>query len=200
MAALEVALAADGVTIDAVAGHSFGGKVALRYAAERAGAPMRTWVLDADPSAAPAVGLDEARARPEAVLAALEQVPRVCASRAAFIDALVARGLERGIARWLAMSLDPVRDGVRLRLEPRAMRALLDSTRATDLWPAAAQLAAAGALHVVLGADSPAVPPGARDQLRALGADVHEIDAAGHWLHVDAPDAVVALWAGALAR
>ncbi|RMH43805.1 MAG: alpha/beta hydrolase [Deltaproteobacteria bacterium] len=176
----------DGAPVGGVAGHSFGGKVALSTADQRPIA--RVWVLDADPAPDPD-GLARP-AGPARVLDHLAALPRRMPSRADFVRALVDRGLDRGLAQWLAMNVVPDGDAYRLRLDIAAVRGLLASYYAADLWPAADRIAARAALHFVLGGQSDVVSAASRARMHTLRATVDVIEAAGHWLHVDAPDAL----------
>lgn len=169
----------------AIAGHSFGGKVAL--AARAALHPRQTWMLDATPGVRP----------PDpsvlGVLALLGRAPWT--SRDQLIAAAVADGHAPAFAQWLAMN---VVDG-RLRLDVAATRALLADYFARDLW---SELEAPdGDVEVVIGDRSTVVTADDQRRLAAAPAHVHvhHVDA-GHWLHVDATAAVVALFAEILTR
>jgi pimeloyl-ACP methyl ester carboxylesterase len=193
LSVLERALAADGKNVRCVAGHSLGGKVALRYAADREQPLSQVWVLDADPSAKPDAMAGKGRGTPVDVLEALEELPSEYESRKEFVGQVTARGLDRGLAQWLAMNLVEGGDGYRMSLDPAALRSLMASFFSSDMWAVVDQVADASELHVVLGGDSAAVAPESRKRLRETRAIVHEIVAAGHWLHVDAPDALLEL-------
>lgn len=194
--ALVAQLREAGHSIGGVAGHSFGGKVALQVADELAGELRRVWVLDSDP----APDLDAmSRGRPPVrVLELLARLPREHASRADFVSAVVDAGFERGLAQWLAMNVVPDGDAFRMRLDPDAMRSLLASYYASDLWPAADRVAGDNDMHFVLGADSFAVSDASKARMKTLRAGYDEIAAAGHWLHVDAPDALLEIMARGL--
>ncbi|TMQ27928.1 MAG: alpha/beta hydrolase [Deltaproteobacteria bacterium] len=115
--------------VEAIAGHSFGGKVAL--AARPRIAPRQTWVLDASPSRRAA----DPSSVVMRVLGAMERAPRGWARRDDFIAAIIAEGHDDGLARWLAMSLVPEPSGtLALRFDFAALRAMLADYHATDLW------------------------------------------------------------------
>jgi esterase len=178
--------------VDALAGHSFGGKVAL---ASRAGAPGRAiWVLDASPSA---VGAMPTGGAVVGLLEFMAAAPR-WARREDFVAQVVAAGHDAGLAQWLAMSLvtDPA-GGLVVRFDVAALRALLADYFASDLWGA---LAAPGAtVDVVVAARSSTISAADRARLAAMPPHVrtHTIDA-GHWLHVEAPEAVIDVLARSL--
>jgi esterase len=180
--------------VRAIAGHSFGGKVAL---ATRSRADVdQIWVLDASPSARPGAAAD-----PEntvlRVLELMERLPRTWTSRDDFVAAVVAEGHDAGLARWLAMNLVPDGGGFALRLDLAALREMLADYYATDLW---AVLEAPGSeVHVAVAARSSTVSAADRGRLAAAPShvQVHDV-AAGHWLHIDAPAIVVDLFASHL--
>ena len=179
--------------IHAIAGHSFGGKVAL---ATRPLLAMRqTWVLDASPSRRASAG--DSSNTVVRVLAWMERSPRSWAHREDFVQAIVADGHDVGLGRWLAMNLVPEGSGFVLRLDLVALRELLASYYATDLWDALE--APGGDVEVVVALRSETVSAADRGRLAAAPphVHVHEVDT-GHWLHMDAPALVVDLFAAHL--
>jgi pimeloyl-ACP methyl ester carboxylesterase len=201
-----------GLPVDAVMGHSFGGKVTLAYLARRARPLAQAFVLDASPSARP----DGPRAGETGeILDLLASMPWPLPSRERFLELVTSAGHSRAIAEWLAMnvrpsSLVPQRagtsdEGFVLRLDLSAIRALLADYFATDLWSVVEAPPVREALHVVVGGRSDALPEDERARLRAIAAReprlrVHELPAAGHWVHVDDPEGLFAIVRGALAR
>ena len=196
--ALEEKLLAEGKAVRGVIGHSFGGKVALIYPRDL----DRVWILDCDPGAQP---LRAARERPStvAVLDSLEAMPRDFESRDGVIAALTTRGHDSVLAQWLAMNWVRAGESYKLRLDLTAVRALLTDYYDSDCWRAVNLLVGAGpviwpkvdpaALRFIVGGRSTAVPASSIERLRSLGANVQVIPDAGHWLHVDAPEALLAL-------
>jgi len=191
--ALAAELARQGKRVAGVIGHSFGGKVALRYAADCPEPPAQVWVLDSDPAPKPDAMAGKARPTTVGVLEALEQMSGQFESRKEFVGQLAERGFDRAIGQWLAMNLVEGEEGYRMRLDPIAMRSLLASFFATDAWPAVEAVSERCELRFVLGGDSTAVSAVSAQRLRTMRVIVHEIVAAGHWLHVDAPDALLDL-------
>jgi pimeloyl-ACP methyl ester carboxylesterase len=203
--ALIESLGEAGGEIQALAGHSFGGKCAL---ATRPLLGLRQiWVLDASPSAGSrsssarpggqAAGTDSTVLR---VLAFMERAPRVWARRDDFVAAVVADGHDAGLAQWLAMSLVPDAGGggVVLRFDVAALREMITSYHATDLWDVLE--ASGGDVEMVVAEKSQTVSDADRGRLAAAPphVHVHTIAGAGHWLHIDAPAAVVELFAAHL--
>jgi pimeloyl-ACP methyl ester carboxylesterase len=88
---------------------------------------------------------------------------------------------------------------LRLRLDLADVRALLGDYFARDLWPAVEDPAMPGELIAVVGGASRTVPEADRARLAAAPrAALHVVPDAGHWLHIDAPAAVVDLLAAGL--
>jgi pimeloyl-ACP methyl ester carboxylesterase len=185
--------------IEAIAGHSFGGKVVLatRPLIDSAGAPVQTWVLDASPSRRPG-GMADPDNAVLRVLAFMERKPGGWARREDFVAAMVADGHDESLGRWLAMSLVPEASGaLALRFDLAALRAMLADYFATDLWSALE--APGGDVEMVVAERSPAVSAADRGRLVAAPPHVHvHLVAAGHWLHIEAPAAVVDLLAARL--
>lgn len=187
-------LAALGVPIERVLGHSFGGKVALEWARQRAGDLDDCVVVDSTPGAHPEAL--EARFGPLAVLDALRALGGPFARRPDFADALERGGLDGATARWLAMSvLREAPGGFAVALDLDAIEAMLADYFARDLWDVALAPPGRVAMRFVLGARG-SVPEEDRARLRAAAArdparvSCRELDA-GHWVHVDAPEALL---------
>ena len=187
--------------VRAVIGHSFGGKVASVFRAQAARPPAQTWIIDSTPSARPEAldgGSDVVH-----VLELLESLPSRYASRDEFVAAATDAGLSTPVAQWLAMNVERVDGEFLLTLDLMAMRALLTDYFARDAWPELEDPTRGGPLHVVIGERSSALSPEDRARLDRLASSsagrisVHRLDA-GHWVHVDALDPLVALIADAL--
>lgn len=197
IARLVEAMAAAGKRVRAVSGHSFGGKVALRYRGMRPETLVQTWMLDASPSAR-ANAFDDPDNTVVGVLRMLEQLPGSYADRDDFINRVTATGRPRMLAQWLAMNLERERERYTMRLDLVAMRALLHSYYDTDLWPLV-DGDYDGELHVVAAGKSSALSDDDKQRLRDASVEraqvhIHEIADAGHWLHIDALDQLLALF------
>ncbi|MDH5491735.1 MAG: alpha/beta fold hydrolase, partial [Myxococcales bacterium] len=121
-----------------------------------------------------------------------------------FVAGLAAAGIERGLGRWLAMNLrrDPAGSGWRFGPDLDAIEALLDDYFALDLWPALEALPERTRACLVLGSRSSIFGPADRARAEALCAgssrvSMQVIAGAGHWVHMDRPDALLALLAAA---
>lgn len=203
LAELAAELASQGRPVRAVAGHSFGGKSALAYRALPARELLDSWILDASPSAHPeALAQAELPAdSPIRVVRVLREMPARFAEREEFVASMTARGFSRSVADWLAMNLERDDGGVRFRLDLDGIADLLRDYLERDLWLAVGvgpRPEWPGALHVVVGGRSSAVPDAERERFAAAGAEVAVLPDAGHWLNVDAGPALVELMAGGL--
>jgi len=171
---------------DAIAGHSFGGKVmlVLRSMIE----VKQTWVLDASPSSGTMQGSSLR------VLDLLERLPKEWAQREDFIAAVTAEGHDAGLAQWLAMNIV---DG-QLRLDTNVMRALLEDYFARDLWTELFE--ARGDVEYVIADKSPTIDEKARLMLASAPSHVHVHHVnTDHWLHVEAPEVVIEMFVTHLA-
>ncbi|HZJ53669.1 MAG TPA: alpha/beta fold hydrolase [Myxococcaceae bacterium] len=183
--------------VEALVGHSLGGKVVL--AMQRASGQRfpRAVVIDASPSPRPdGLGAEQSRE----ILALLARLPRDYATRSEFVTAVEAAGQPRPIAQWLAMALQPAGGRLVLSLDLPGMEALYASVLAEDDWDVVTSVPGRHRLAFVVGGASTTVDPAARERLRALAPAVtlEEIPGAGHWVHVDAPDATFAAMERAL--
>lgn len=180
-----------GLRCGAVLGHSFGGKVALRYAQEAPPDLEQVWVVDSVPESRPPEG------SAWEMLAALRRVPAVYASRQDAIAALAGQGIARPVAQWMVTNLD-WRDGeYHWRIDFGDMEALLRSFFDTDLWgvvedpPPGVDLHFIRATQSVVMTQSVARIRAASERTRVT---VHDVEG-GHWLNADNPDALVDLLA-----
>jgi pimeloyl-ACP methyl ester carboxylesterase len=212
-------LAGRGMPVAGVIGHSFGGKAALAYRQlAAAGVPgglpaglIETWVLDASPSPRPDELPEEGAPPPETpgdgagdVVLMLESLPGQFSGRDDFVAQVTGHGFSRPLAEWLAMNLDREGGGVRLRLDLAAVRALLADHFRQDLWPAVESRELPGALRFVVAGRSRSLDHGDRRRLQDLSQDgrvgVHILPDTGHWLHMEAPDALLRLFSDGLTR
>lgn len=186
--------------IDAVLGHSFGGKVALAYALAARGELGHLVVVDSTPGERPDARGSEGTVH---VVQLLSELRGVFPTREAFVAELLAHGQSTEVATWLAMNLERVgeHDGYRFGLDIDAVRAMLEDYLARDLWGVVEQPPGRVHIDVIVGDESDVVD--AADRVRLADSarrhpdrvGVHVVAGAGHWVHVDQPDATVALLA-----
>jgi pimeloyl-ACP methyl ester carboxylesterase len=177
-------------------GHSFGGKVVLEWLRSRLNQATEAWLIDSSPSPS-AVNPD--RTATSGVIRTLEALPPTWTSREAFIAAMVEAGQPQPIAQWLAMNLRRTEEGGRVfGPDLEAIRDLVEDYARTDCWDVVEALPDACTLDVVIGGGSEVFSAADRGRmaqfaLRNPRISVHLIEQAGHWVHIDAADALVAL-------
>jgi esterase len=202
--------AATGMTPAAVLGHSFGGKVALLFAAgagrdaddsddaddadaapnaqRAASAALRqVWVIDSTPAAREPAG------SAWTMLNLLRSMPPRFRTRDELIDALASHGVQRGVAQWMATNLEPCPGGYRWRFDLDAMEALLLSFFETDAWAVVETPPPGLEVHLVRAEQSEVLSGDALERAEAAArADstfLHRV-AGGHWVNAENPEAV----------
>jgi esterase len=182
--ALESTLA---LPIVGVVAHSFGGKVALAYHAQRPRLE-RVVLLDSDPGRRPdRVGSEQTMA----VIAMLERLPKLYPKREDFVELVHGEGHSRAIADWLAMNLERTPEGLAFRVDLAGIRALLDSYFASDLWPVLEGSSAR--IDVVIGGRSRVWDEAHLARINQLASEqpervfAHVLAEAGHWVHAEDP-------------
>jgi pimeloyl-ACP methyl ester carboxylesterase len=179
----------------AVLGHSFGGKVGIELARQLAEAksPLdHLFVIDSTPGARPD---DRGSSGVRDIVELLTRLPEDFPDRNAFTAWVEERGVSRPIAMWLAMNVRPVPNTTRFtfRIDVPAVRTMMEDYFARDLWPVL-EHAGATKVHLVAGGTSQVLDAADLERGRSLpGVTVDVIPNAGHWVHVDAPDALRAL-------
>jgi esterase len=174
--------------IEGVVGHSFGGKVAMLYAAQ-AQLPYLA-VLDSTPSARPSGAGSESVLR---VVEALESLPARFETREDFTRLLLAReGITPAIAAWLAMNVEAADTGYRFRVQMPSIRALLADYFTEDTWTTLDARTDAQETHFVIAGKGSVLSTADLVRLDALPqVRTTVLEGAGHWVHVDAPDALL---------
>jgi esterase len=177
-------------------GHSFGGKVVLEWLRSRQGQLTEAWTIDSSPSP---IGADRNTSATAEVIRTLEALPRQWASRDAFIAAMVEAGQPPPIAKWLAMNLRRTDRGERIfGPDLGVIRDLIDDYASADSWDVLEALPKGCTLDLVIGGQSEVFSASDRERVGQLAnrnsnISVHVIERAGHWVHVDAADALLAL-------
>lgn len=170
----------------AVVGHSLGGRVALATARV---APARiTEVVMLDIAPGP---IDPAKSQSRRVLDVLLDAPDAAGDRREMRAFLLSRGLGPALVDWLLMNLERRGERYEWRIDRRALDALHARFNLEDLWPVIER----DGLRVrcVRGGRSPYVTDADVARFRAAGCAVDTLPEAGHYVHVDALDALVEL-------
>lgn len=167
----------------ALVGHSLGGRVALRAALSEPAAIGVVTLLDMAPGPLAAAG------EVTDLLEILLRMPDSFVSRGQARARLVAAGLAPALVDWLLLNVAPAGDGVRWRVDRRAIGDLHERASAEDLWPVV-EGRRPWALRCVRGGASTFVTNGDVRRLEAAGCPVTTIEGAGHFLQVEQADAL----------
>ena len=171
-----------------VIGHSFGGKVALAYAALKPSGLRAAWVLDSRPGAEPPSAENEVMA----VLDALADVPQPLQARQDLIPILGQWGFSQGLAQWLTTNLARSEDGFRWVFPLPAIREMISDYWTRDYWPLLATPPCP--IHIVRAGRSDRWPPEVIRRFETEASEqcsLHVLEDAGHWLHVDDPEGLI---------
>lgn len=173
-----------------IVGHSLGGRVALAALGLEPEAVSSVTMIDIPPGR-----IDDAPSA--AVLARFLDAPARAPDRDTMRAMLVEGGVSGPIADWLVMNLERESGepgaGVVWRVDRPALADLFARTNAEDLWPIVE--AHGAALTCIRGGASPLLTDADTTRLRGAGARVETVGGAGHFVHVDAPEALVDLLA-----
>jgi esterase len=171
--------------VQAVLGHSLGGKVALAWAARRKGL-RHAFLLDTNPGPRPAGRGSETT---QEVLSLLRALPSAWPSREAFVARVEALGQPPAMARWLAMNLVRTGSGFSVAVDLAAMEALLVDVLRRDDWGVLEAPPPGLRFHFILGGRSRTVQGEDLQRLERLAAagrlTLTVLKEAGHWVQVD---------------
>jgi pimeloyl-ACP methyl ester carboxylesterase len=162
-------------------GHSLGGRVALKACLVDPGAVPHITLLDIAPG--PVSADTEIQ---DVLMAAPARTPDRENMRRFLID----HGLTNEISDWLMMNLVLDAGTYRWRIDRSALAALRSNAHDEDLWPA---LERPVRTVCIRGGNSAYVSGVDVARFRKAGATVHTLENAGHFIHMDALDPLVAL-------
>ncbi len=187
-----------GITRAALLGHSFGGKVAMVMARERPGRCAALFVLDSNPGYQHVVLEDPKDHEVLRVLDYLRRHPGPFPNKQQAAWVLMQDGLPERIARWIVLNLEARGTEYVWRLEPEAIRQMLGAYFEANLWPVL-ESKTEFPKHVVIGGQSDRHSTGNLERLRSGAAagtiELHVLEKAGHWLHVDDPEGLLEILA-----
>ena len=172
-----------------ILGHSFGGKVAMLYAAAHGDKLQQIWVVDSTPEAkAPGGSAWE-------MLDIVRGLPTEFAARQDLVAALSEQGVALNTAQWMATNLEQSGKSYRWRFELAAIEQLLQSFFETDLWSVVESPPGQAHVHIVKATQSSVLSAAAVARVQQISrtnarVHFHEVDG-GHWLNADNPDALV---------
>jgi len=176
----------------AIVGHSFGGKVALQCAAVPIFSTIeQIWALDSFPGALTADDQDQNEV--QTVLSWLNAVPLPVQKRSDVKYFLMQRGATEMIAQWMTTNLERSPEGFVWRFNLAGIAEMLSDYFIQDLWHVLEFPNSQISTHLVRALQSDRWDAESIETLEALeGGQYHTLDA-GHWLHVDNPEGLLAM-------
>ncbi|MGM0574385.1 MAG: alpha/beta fold hydrolase [Myxococcota bacterium] len=191
-----------GVTPEVVIGHSYGGKVALAYARAYPDDLRNAWVLDSPVSARER---DPGTSEIAHVLRELRDVPQPLEDREDVVGILTDKGFSKTLARWMTTNLRRADEGEGYvwRFDLDGVEEMLEHYFEEDFCGFLADLPPGVVVDVVRAERSDRWSEAEVSWMEENSAPdgpvrFHTLEGAGHWLHVDAPDALAKLLGGAL--
>ena len=186
--------------VDAVVGHSFGGKVALSWAELSQDEGRTTWILDTNPGSAHSHPERVSSTHVMQVLESLLSVHEPFATREELVRMLEERGFGRTIANWMTTNLYRASDGFRWRFNLRGVQAMIDDYARRDYIPSLSDGSLRGRFHL-LKAGRMRWPVGDTALFSSLSGSgdgrfaYHVLPDCGHWVHVERPAELIGLLA-----
>ena len=195
---LDALVAQRGLQPQEVIGHSFGGRVALAWAGRHPAHLRRVWALDSPPAggALPQTADGDAADNVERVIATLRQIPQPLARRQDVVAAFTDRGFPPSIGQWMTTNVRQASDGFRWCFALDAIDQMLQSYVVTEAWPVLEAPPPGLRIDVIRAERSRRWPPDVLARFAAIRhgrTHLHMLPEAGHWLHVERTDALVAL-------
>ena len=183
-----------------VLGHSFGGKIALQWAAHHARQDLdAVWVLDSfvGTTSAPPTEEDSDVLR---VLAALRQVPIPTPDRRDVRASLRASGFSESLVAWVLTNLQrDAHDQWHWKPHLDGVQRMITDYFEQDYWSFLESRRGGAEIHVVRAENNLRWTQTMVDRLGSLSPSsnvrFHTLPDAGHWLHVDKPDALLEMLA-----
>jgi esterase len=176
-----------GRPVDALVGHSYGGKVALFIAKQKLASKVTlpVMLLDSSPSARPKRTGSEGTMK---VIDTLRRLPAQVEKRDQYTEFLLAEKLDAATVAWLAMNVYPVEGGYAFRLDVDAVSEMLDDYFLQDAWETVEALQVRPSVGLVIGERSNVVSPEDCERAERLGVSQTTVSA-GHWVHAEAQNA-----------
>ncbi|MFQ5691143.1 MAG: alpha/beta fold hydrolase [Gemmatimonadota bacterium] len=175
----------------ALLGHSFGGKVALRYVDDGVVDLEQAWIIDSTPSVCPP------RGGAVEMLKAVRALPSRFPSRLEAVSLLQAFGFPSSMANWMSTNLVRIEGEMTWRFDVAAMEQLLADFLRADLWKVVESAVDRPEFHFVRATASDVLSEDDVQRIlrledRGRSVRVYSVNG-GHWLNADNPSAVVGL-------
>jgi pimeloyl-ACP methyl ester carboxylesterase len=182
---VETARAAGLVGPLVLVGHSLGGRVSLAASLRAPGDVASVALLDIAPSSIPTALSESGK-----VMEKLRDAPPSAPDRRAMRAELTGRGLSGHLSDWLLMNLESVPEGgVRWRFDRESLAEFHGRVNGEDLWAALTRPGAK--VRCIRGGRAHYVSDEDLARMESLGCPVATLPEAGHFVHVDAPDALL---------
>ena len=186
----------------ALIGHSFGGKVALQYAAHRSQSRDlrgldRVWTLDSPLSAQPQPGHSEV----SRVIAACSELVTPQPNRKAVTEYFTARGFSLGIAQWMTTNLrrlskdESPEGGFTWRFDLSGISELINSYWTVDGWSLLGEINPEVRLHLLRAERG---MRWSQEDAERIARDTPHVETpllanSGHWVHIEQLEALIDL-------
>jgi pimeloyl-ACP methyl ester carboxylesterase len=190
---------------DIMVGHSFGGKVALKYLEnceiEGQNTPAQTWILDSIPFLYPKeLDIEQGENSVYKVFEVLDKLPESYVSREWFVDEL-SKEVPRPIALWLATNVNVQSDRktFKLGVDIGVVKQLFSNFCELDLSDLLNNYRGSGHVHFVrAGRNKLWETGGGLEKLKKMESNndkihVHTMPNVGHWLHTEDLDGLFKL-------
>jgi pimeloyl-ACP methyl ester carboxylesterase len=176
------------ITVNAILGHSYGGKVALSIADTLRDQPLQVWVIDSTPE------VKEPSGSAWGMLELVRALPARFPTRDAAVAAISEAGYDLAVAQWMSTNLVREAAGFVWQLDFDVMEQLLRDFFSADLWHTVESDDLPHDLHFLKASRSSAISDEAVRRLEAAGNRVHvHHREGGHWIHAESPDIVATL-------
>ncbi len=173
-----------------VIGHSFGGKVTICYAKRNPKDLNMIWTLDSSLENK----MLSAQSNLLEIIEVCEHLPLPIQSRQALVQALTERGLSLGTAQWMTTNLSPLDGGgFKWIFDLQGIKALLDDFWKVDGLSMLKQISAEVEIYLLRAEKGLRWDDGMIQKMKENAPHVHlpVLPQAGHWVHIDQPQALL---------
>lgn len=193
----------------AICGHSLGGRIALQYSHDLMSAdssslfhvrpPQQTWILDSVPGTPdPSV---------HSVINAISSIPLPIASKSELSKIMKEEyNFHKAIAMWMASNLKPIDGGYDWIFDLNVANELLTHFAQQNFHEMIQSVATENDVHLVMAGKNKEWSQEVVNKLEGIPRDpaerfqIHILEKAGHWVHVDDLDGLLDLMVGALKK